>query len=142
MGHSIVTGVMFFIWFWTSHHIGVPIQEIIILALDLRLSNEFISLEKFYCEFVYFFTGKTQEDINIILDTFQDILIRRRKNLSQQKILAFTKRLGTLSLQNHQHATLAVMALIKSVLQVGTSIFITFFLFLMALYWWLVVLVL
>lgn len=70
-----------------------------------------------YKNLLYVHIGKTQEDINIILDTFQDILIRRRKNLSQQKILAFTKRLGTLSLQNHQHATLAVMALIKSVLQ-------------------------
>ncbi|KAI5741540.1 hypothetical protein M8J76_014729 [Diaphorina citri] len=70
-----------------------------------------------YKNLLYVHIGKTQPDLTIILDTFQDILIRRRKKLSQQKILAFTKRLGTLALQNHQHGTLAVMALIKNVLQ-------------------------
>uniref|UniRef100_A0A8D8WFX0 NOC3-like protein n=1 Tax=Cacopsylla melanoneura TaxID=428564 RepID=A0A8D8WFX0_9HEMI len=70
-----------------------------------------------YKNLLYVHIGKTQPDLTIMLDTFQDILIRRRKNLSQAKILAFTKRLGTLALQIHQHGALAVMALVKSVLQ-------------------------
>lgn len=48
-------------------------------------------------------------------------MIRRRKQISMQRLLAFIKRMSTLSLQVLPNGTLALLCLIKQILQVNSS---------------------
>jgi len=62
--------------------------------------------------------GKTHPYMEILLPVMEVMLIRRRKKISQQRLLAFTKRLATLSLQLLHNGTLGCLGNIRSVLQV------------------------
>lgn len=62
--------------------------------------------------------GKTHPDMSILVRAIEVMLIKRRKKISQQRVLAFTKRLATLSLHLLHNGSLSCLGHIKNVLQV------------------------
>lgn len=65
--------------------------------------------------------GKSHQDGLILVRAIDVMLIKRRKKVSQQRILAFTKRLATLALQLLHNGSLSCLGHIKSVLQLNKS---------------------
>lgn len=66
--------------------------------------------------------GKNHSDLLIILRTLNEVLIKRRKNMSHHRMLAFVKRLMTLSMQLMHHGTTSCLGIIKTVLQLTSSL--------------------
>ncbi|CAG2056598.1 unnamed protein product, partial [Timema podura] len=66
--------------------------------------------------------GRNHGDLLIVLQTLDTVLIRRRKKISQQRVLAFTKRLATMSTQLLHNGALGCLALIKTVMQLNKSV--------------------
>ena len=65
--------------------------------------------------------GKNHEDAEIIVRTLVEVLIHRRKRVTQNRLIAFVKRIATLSLQLQHNGTLAILGIIKSIFQLGKS---------------------
>ncbi|XP_034251483.1 nucleolar complex protein 3 homolog [Thrips palmi] len=63
--------------------------------------------------------GKTHSDISILARTVEVMLIKRRKKVSHQRVLAFTKRLATLSLHLLHNGSLSCLGHIKNVIQLN-----------------------
>lgn len=61
--------------------------------------------------------GKNHDDLMIILLTLNFVLLKRRKNISQSRLMAFVKRIGTLSLQSLHNGTLGCLNIIRIALQ-------------------------
>lgn len=61
--------------------------------------------------------GKNHSNFNIVLNTLNLALIKRRKKVTQQRLLGFTKRLATLSLQLLHNGTLGTLGLIRNLMQ-------------------------
>lgn len=55
----------------------------------------------------------------ILVRAMEVMLIKRRKKISQQRVLAFTKRLATMSLHLLHNGSLACLGHVKNVLQVN-----------------------
>lgn len=68
------------------------------------------------------YSGKSHADMLILVRAVEAMLIKRRKKVSQQRILAFTKRLATLALQVLHNGSLSCLGHIKSVLQVSQTL--------------------
>lgn len=66
--------------------------------------------------------GKNHEDVVIILKTLNEVLIKRRKNITQQRLLAFIKRIVILSLQLLNNGTLGCLGIVKTVMQLTASL--------------------
>lgn len=66
--------------------------------------------------------GKTHSDLLIILRTLNEVLIRRRKNITLHRLLAFVKRIITLSMQLLHNGTIACMGIVKTVMQLSSSL--------------------
>lgn len=66
--------------------------------------------------------GKNHEDFRIILKTFDEVLVKRRRNISQHRLLAFVKRIAILSLQLLHNGGLAALGIIKTVLQLTSHL--------------------
>lgn len=66
--------------------------------------------------------GKNHPDIVIILKTLNEVLVKRRKNITQHRLLAFIKRIVTLSLQLLHNGTLACLGIVKTVMQLTSSL--------------------
>lgn len=66
--------------------------------------------------------GKNHDDFQIILKTLNEVLVKRRKNISQSRMMAFIKRIVTLSLQLLSHGTVACLGVVKSVMQAMSSL--------------------
>lgn len=66
--------------------------------------------------------GKNHEDFQIILKTLNEVLLKRRKNISQHRLMAFIKRVVTLSLHLMNHGTLAALGIVKNVMQLTSSL--------------------
>lgn len=66
--------------------------------------------------------GKNHEDTESIIVTLENVLIKRRKNITQQRYLAFLKRLMTLSLQLLHNGSLGCMALVKNAMQLNSML--------------------
>lgn len=66
--------------------------------------------------------GKNHADLLIILRTLNEVLIKRRKNISHHRMLAFVKRLMMLSLQLMHHGTTSCLGIIKTVMQLTSSL--------------------
>ncbi|XP_052254466.1 nucleolar complex protein 3 homolog [Dreissena polymorpha] len=58
--------------------------------------------------------GCSSDDVKIVLDCLDIMISRRKRQVSQQRILAFLKRLMTLSLQQTTHGTLGLLSVIRS----------------------------
>lgn len=61
--------------------------------------------------------GKNHSDFLVLVRTLTDVLLKRRKQITQLRLLAFTKRIMTLSLQLLHNGTMSCLGLIKSVMQ-------------------------
>lgn len=61
--------------------------------------------------------GKNHDDFRVILETLDEVLVKRRRNMSQQRLMAFVKRLLTISLNLLHHGTLASLGTIKTTFQ-------------------------
>lgn len=61
--------------------------------------------------------GKNHDDFRIILKTLEEVLIKRRKNINQSRLIAFLKRLVTVSMHLMHHGTLAALSTFKATFQ-------------------------
>ncbi|XP_036345082.1 LOW QUALITY PROTEIN: nucleolar complex protein 3 homolog, partial [Rhagoletis pomonella] len=77
--------------------------------------------QHFYRNMLTVNAGKNHDDFRIILGTLDEVLVKRRRNMSQQRLMAFIKRLLTLSMHLLHHGTLATLGTIKTTFQL-TSI--------------------
>lgn len=66
--------------------------------------------------------GKNHSDLPIILQTLFAVLVRRRKHMSLGRMLAFVKRLATLSVQLSHHGTVACLGIVKTVMQLSSTL--------------------
>lgn len=66
--------------------------------------------------------GKNHEDLEAILRTLENVLIKRRKNITYHRYLAFIKRLLTLSIQVQHNGALGVLAIVKTAMQLQSSL--------------------
>lgn len=66
--------------------------------------------------------GKNHDDFPIILRTLGEVLIKRRKNISQQRLMAFIKRITILSLHLLSHGSIACLGMVKNVMQLTSSL--------------------
>lgn len=66
--------------------------------------------------------GKNHEDFLIILKTLNEVLIKRRKIITQPRLAAFVKRITIQSMQLLNNGTLATLGVIKTVMQLTSSI--------------------
>jgi nucleolar complex protein 3 len=63
--------------------------------------------------------GKNFSDIESIMETLDIVLIKRRKNITHHRCLAFIKRLLTMCLQVLPNAGLGLMGLVRTSMQVS-----------------------
>ncbi|XP_037946269.1 nucleolar complex protein 3 homolog [Teleopsis dalmanni] len=73
--------------------------------------------QHFYKNMLAVNAGKNHADYAIILNTLDEVLVKRRRNMSQQRLMAFVKRLLTSSLHLLHHGTLATLGTIKTTFQ-------------------------
>ncbi|XP_070493392.1 nucleolar complex protein 3 [Chironomus tepperi] len=66
--------------------------------------------------------GRNHEDIESVIETLENILIKRRKNITHLRYIAFLKRLMTLSLQILHNGALGCLAMIKNAMQLNSSL--------------------
>lgn len=66
--------------------------------------------------------GKNYPDFNIILRSVCDVLIKRRKAISLNRLYAFLKRITILSLQLQHNGTLACLGVLKSIMQLTSNV--------------------
>lgn len=66
--------------------------------------------------------GKNHEDVESIVITLDNVLIKRRKNITHLRYLAFLKRLMSLSLQILHNGSLGCMAIVKNAMQLNASL--------------------
>jgi nucleolar complex protein 3 len=62
--------------------------------------------------------GVGHEDLPTILKTLELAVLQRHKKLSQQRMLAFTKRLATLAMQLLHNGSISCLAVIRTIMQV------------------------
>ncbi|XP_054744428.1 nucleolar complex protein 3 homolog [Anastrepha obliqua] len=73
--------------------------------------------QHFYKNMLTVDAGKNHDDFRIILNTLEEVLVKRRRNMSQQRLMAFIKRLLMLSMHLLHHGTLATLGTIKTTFQ-------------------------
>ncbi|XP_065369233.1 nucleolar complex protein 3 [Calliphora vicina] len=73
--------------------------------------------QHFYKNMLAVNAGKNHDDFRVILETLDEVLVKRRRNMSQQRLMAFVKRLLTISLNLLHHGTLASLGTIKTTFQ-------------------------
>lgn len=66
--------------------------------------------------------GQNHSDLLIVLRTLFAVLVRRRKHMSHGRMLAFVKRLSTLSVHLQHHGIVACLGIIKTVMQLTSSL--------------------
>ncbi|EDV93394.1 nucleolar complex protein 3 homolog [Drosophila grimshawi] len=73
--------------------------------------------QHFYRNMLVVQAGKNHDDFTIILRTLDEVLVKRRRNMSQQRLMAFVKRLLMGSLHLLHNGTLATLGTIKQTFQ-------------------------
>ncbi|XP_055594720.1 nucleolar complex protein 3 homolog [Uranotaenia lowii] len=66
--------------------------------------------------------GKNHEDLESILPTLDTVLLKRRNNITYHRYLAFVKRLSMMSLQVLHNGALGCLGVIKSAMQLNSSL--------------------
>ncbi|ERL92295.1 hypothetical protein D910_09612, partial [Dendroctonus ponderosae] len=66
--------------------------------------------------------GRNHDNAFTVLKTLIDALIKRRKKITNKRIINFVKRLATLSLQLLHHGSLGCLGLIKTLMQLNRSV--------------------
>lgn len=64
-----------------------------------------------------FLKGRTSIDLGTAVKTLCHVLIKRRKQLSQQRLLAFLKRCMQLSLHQLHNGSISLLGVIRAVMQ-------------------------
>ena len=64
---------------------------------------------------------RTHGDVPIAVKAMSDMLIKRRKRVSKARVLAFAKRLGTLSLQLLHHGSAACLGLLRQLINTHSA---------------------
>lgn len=64
-------------------------------------------------------TGQNHSNFNVVINTLSQALIKRRKKVTHQRLIGFTKRLATLSLQLLHNGTLASLCLVRNTMQLN-----------------------
>ncbi|XP_064630556.1 nucleolar complex protein 3 homolog [Lineus longissimus] len=64
----------------------------------------------FYSNLLKLHLGRTSEDCLLVLECIEMMFNKRRKQVNQQRALAFIKRLATLALQQEPHSSIGLMA--------------------------------
>lgn len=71
-------------------------------------------------DWMLLFTGKSSEDLAIAIQCLGVLIGKRRRQVAPQRVIAFVKRLSTLSLQTSANGTLALLALAKNIMSVSS----------------------
>lgn len=66
--------------------------------------------------------GRNHSDLKIIIRTLVEVLLKRRKNITHHRLLAFIKRIVILSLQLLHNGSLACLSIVKNVMQLTSSL--------------------
>lgn len=66
--------------------------------------------------------GKNHSDLLIIIRTLVEVLVKRRKSITHHRLLAFIKRIVTLSLQVLHNGSLACLSIVKNVMQLTSAL--------------------
>ncbi|KAL0269355.1 UNVERIFIED_CONTAM: hypothetical protein PYX00_007118 [Menopon gallinae] len=74
-----------------------------------------------YSTLLYLNAGTSHNDIPLVLKAADVVLLKRRKYVSLQRLLAFTKRLSLMTLQVLPNGALALLNIIREILQVNSS---------------------
>lgn len=64
--------------------------------------------------------GHSSEDLEIAIQCLDVLIGKRRRQVAPQRVIAFVKRLSTLSLQTSANGTLALLGLIKTIMAVSS----------------------
>ncbi|XP_066595960.1 nucleolar complex protein 3 isoform X2 [Prorops nasuta] len=112
-----------------DHGLGLKEQLHCVQCVFTILSGQGSSLTidpyRFYAQFyknmLKVHIGKTHQESDRIINTLEQILIHRRKRITQARLIAFVKRIGTLTLQSHHNTSLGLLCIIKQVMQLGKS---------------------
>jgi len=67
------------------------------------------------------FLGKTHDDAKMVISAAESVVIKRRKHLSLQRLLAYTKRAATLALQVLPNATLGLLTILRQIFQLSKA---------------------
>lgn len=65
--------------------------------------------------------GETYSETELILKTLDTVVIKRRKRITQQRSLAYIKRLATVTLQLLHNGSLGCLGLIRNVMQLNSA---------------------
>lgn len=65
--------------------------------------------------------GRTHAESEIVIKTLMQVLIHRRKRITQNRLLAFVKRMSTLALQSQHNAVLGLLCIVKQIMQLSKA---------------------
>ncbi|GAB1605833.1 nucleolar complex protein 3 homolog [Argonauta hians] len=69
-----------------------------------------------YSRMITFGAGESSEHIVILLNTLEEIIFKRKKQVTKHRVLAFMKRLSTLALQSLPDASIALLGVVRSLI--------------------------
>lgn len=69
-----------------------------------------------YSNLLHTHASRTHGDCLLVLKTLSDVLVKRRKKITNKRTIGFVKRMSTLSLQLLHNGSLGILALIKQIL--------------------------
>lgn len=67
-------------------------------------------------------SSRTHNNFEILLKTLNEALIKRRKKITNKRIIGFVKRISTLSLQLLHNSSLSCLAIIKIMIQLNKAV--------------------
>lgn len=65
--------------------------------------------------------GKTHPETEILIKILVQVLIHRRKRITQNRLIAFIKRMAIVTLQSQHNAIISILAIIKQTMQLGKA---------------------
>ncbi|KAG7190130.1 hypothetical protein KM043_006263 [Ampulex compressa] len=74
-----------------------------------------------YKNLLHVHCGKTHMETEIVIKTLIQVLINRRKRITNSRLLAFVKRMAILALQSHHNGVLGLLGIIKQIMQLGKT---------------------
>lgn len=75
-----------------------------------------------YKNLLFVNAGRRSNDMESIINTLENVLIRRRKNITNSRYLAFLKRMMSLSLQVLHNGTIGCLGIVKNAMQLNSSL--------------------
>ena len=97
------------------------------LTFELN-KNIKLFFSRFYCHLyknlLNVHAGKSNSEIDIVLKVLVQSLIKRHKNITQNRLIAFVKRIATMALGLQHHGALGALSVIKTIMQLGKAAYI------------------